>query len=165
MPEMNRPPLRKQSAQSAHLKKRPRPGSREAEAVARQRKQDVFLAAFAKHATVSAAATAVRVSRRTHYNWLETDEGYAARFKEVEEGVTEALEAEARRRAQVGVEEPVHYQGKRVDTIRRYSDTLLIFLLKARRPDVYRERLDHLVHQRISLVELLTPSPDPNARG
>ena len=75
-------------AQSAHLKKghTPRPGSREAEAVARQRKQDTFLTAFAKHATIAAAATAVHVSRRTHYTWLESDEGYAARFKEAEEG-------------------------------------------------------------------------------
>ena len=137
-----------QSAQSAHLKKarkpRPtRPGSRAAEAADRQRKQAAFLAAFAEHATVAAAAKAADVGRRTHYYWLEADEEYAARFKDVEEGVTEALEAEARRRAQVGVEEPVFYQGERVDMIRRYSDTLLIFLLKARRPEVYRERFDH----------------------
>ncbi len=139
---------RKQSAQLAHLKKArnprdPRAGSRAAEAADRQRKQSAFLAAFAEHATIAAAAKATSVARRTHYNWLETDEGYAARFTDVEESVTEALEAEARRRAQLGVDEPVHYQGKKVDTIRRYSDTLLIFLLKARRPDVYRERVDH----------------------
>ena len=41
----------------------------------RQRKQGAFLTAFAEHATVSTAATAVHVSRRTHYNWLETDGG------------------------------------------------------------------------------------------
>ncbi len=135
---------RKQSAQSAHLKKaRTRPGSREAEAANCQRKQSAFLVAFTEHATVAAAAAAAHVGRRTHYNWLQADEAYAARFKDVEEGVTEALEAEARRRAQCGVDEPVHYQGKRVDTIRRYSDTLLIFLLKARRPEMYRERVDH----------------------
>ncbi len=153
--------------QLTHVKKghTPRPGSREAEAVARQRKQDAFLTAFTEHATISAAATAIHINRHTHYNWLESDEGYAARFKEAEEGVTEALEAEARRRAQVGVEEPVHFQGKRVDVIRRYSDTLLIFLLKARRPDTYRERFDHQVHQRISLVQLLTPSPESEPHG
>ena len=137
-----------QSAQPAHVKKprtpRPtRPGSRAAEAADRQRKQAVFLVAFAEHATVAAAATAAHVGRRTHYDWLEADDAYAAHFKDVEEGVTEALEAEARRRAQHGIDEPVHYQGKKVDTIRRYSDTLLIFLLKARRPEMYRERVDH----------------------
>ena len=137
--------LAKPAAHAAHPKKGPRPGSREAEAAERQRKQTAFLAAFAEHATVSAAATAARVRRRTHYDWLETDEEYARRFKDVQETVTEALEAEARRRGQSGVEEPVFYQGRRVDTIRRYSDTLLIFLLKARRPEVYRERYDHNV--------------------
>lgn len=122
-----------------------RPGSREAEALARRRKQDQFLAAFSTRATISAAAKAIAVGRRTHYLWLETDKAYAARFKDAEEDVTESLEAEARRRAVDGLEEPVHYQGERVDTIRRYSDTLLIFLLKARRPEVYRERFDHQV--------------------
>ena len=139
----------RRAAHSAHPKRarkanrKPRPGSREAEASARQLKQAAFLAAFAEHATVTAAAMAAHVGRRTHYDWLEADEEYAARFKEAEEAVTEALEAEARRRAQFRVEEPVHYQGERVDTIRRYSDTLLIFLLKARRPETYRERFDH----------------------
>ena len=140
--------LSAQPAHSAHLKKARKPrdsraGSRAAEAADRQRKQSAFLAAFAEHATVAAAAKVADVGRRTHYDWLEADEAYAARFTDVEEGVTEALEAEARRRAQHGVDEPVHYQGKKVDTIRRYSDTLLIFLLKARRPEMYRERVDH----------------------
>ena len=134
-------------------------GSREAEIVERRRKQGRFLAAFGEHATVAAAAKAAGVGRRTHYDWLTSDDAYAERFKEVEEDVTESLEAEARRRAQLGVEEPVFYQGERVDTIRRYSDTLLIFLLKARRPNVYRERIDHRVDQRISLVDLLAPAP------
>ena len=107
----------KQSAQSAHVRKaQTRPGSRAADAADRQRKQSAFLAAFAEHATIAAAATAAHVARRTHYNWLEADEAYAARFQDVDEGVTEALEAEARRRAQLGVDEPVHYQGKKVDT-------------------------------------------------
>jgi hypothetical protein len=92
---------------------------------------------------VAAAAKATAIGRRTHYDWLEHDPEYAARFKDVDADVTEALETEARRRAQFGVEEPVYYQGQRVDTIRRFSDTLLIFLLKARRPEVYRERFDH----------------------
>ena len=34
------------------------------------------------------------------------------------------------------------YQGRRVDEVRKKSDLMLIFLLKARRPEVYRERFD-----------------------
>ncbi len=39
-----------------------------------------------------------------------------------------------------GAPKPVYYQGKRVATVHEKSDALLMFLLKARRPEVYRER-------------------------
>ena len=53
---------------------------------------------------------------------------------------TDALEDEALRRAFHGSERPV-FQGKElVGYVRDYSDTLLIFMLKARRPEKYRER-------------------------
>lgn len=47
--------------------KTPRPGSRQAEAADRQRKQEAFLAAFTEHATISGAAKIAHVGRRTHY--------------------------------------------------------------------------------------------------
>ena len=46
------------------------------------------------------------------------------------------------RRALEGVEEPVFYKGERVGVIRKYSDSLLILLLMAKRPDQFRERMD-----------------------
>lgn len=45
-----------------------------------------------------------------------------------------ALEAEAIRRAKDGVVKPVFYRGIAVDSIREYSDTLLLALLKAYKP-------------------------------
>ncbi|WP_162148545.1 hypothetical protein [Asticcacaulis sp. AC402] len=36
--------------------------------------------------------------------------------------------------------EPVYHLGKTVGAIRKYSDTLAIFLLKAHAPEKYRER-------------------------
>jgi hypothetical protein len=48
------------------------------------------------------------------------------------------LEDEAVRRAYEGVERPVFQGGKQVGVVREYSDTLLIFLLKALRPEKYR---------------------------
>ena len=45
------------------------------------------------------------------------------------------------RRALEGGEEPVFYQGKIVGSVRKYSDTLLMFMLKARRPERYRDRV------------------------
>lgn len=53
------------------------------------------------------------------------------------------LEQEARRRAVDGVEDFRLDRDGGEHTFRRYSDTLLIFLLKAKRPDVYRERYEH----------------------
>ncbi len=56
------------------------------------------------------------------------------------------------RRAFEGVEEPVFHQGKQCGTIRRYSDTLTIFLLKAHRPAKYRERREHIGEVRYGVV-------------
>ena len=51
-----------------------------------------------------------------------------------------ALEDEATRRAVEGVEGPVFFQGRQCGVVRKYSDTLLIFRLKAMRPEKYSER-------------------------
>lgn len=50
----------------------------------------------------------------------------------------EALKDEAYRRAHAGVSEPVFYQGRQVATIQKYSDTLLMFLIKQGDPS-YRD--------------------------
>ena len=53
------------------------------------------------------------------------------------------LEAEAHRRAVEGVEEPVGwYRGKPGGTVRRYSDNLLMFLLKGVLPERYKDRME-----------------------
>jgi hypothetical protein len=55
----------------------------------------------------------------------------------------EALEAEAIRRGFEGVEEPVGwYKGQPGGYITRYSDTLLIFLLKGALPNKYKDRME-----------------------
>ena len=90
---------------------------------------------------VSAACEAIALSRRRVYEWREADPVFAAKWDEAVEFGTDALEEEARRRAYTGVDEPVFYQGEECGAVRKYSDTLLIFLLKGRRPDKYRERV------------------------
>lgn len=75
------------------------------------------------------------------YGWRQADAEFAAKWDEVVEAGTEELEEEARRRAFRGVDEPVFYQGDECGSIRKYSDTLLIFLLKGRRPEKYRENV------------------------
>ena len=51
-----------------------------------------------------------------------------------------SLEEEAIRRAVDGVDRPVFFQGKIVGYTKEYSDTLLKFLLEAKRPAIYRAR-------------------------
>jgi hypothetical protein len=72
------------------------------------------------------------------------DLAYAEKFASAREEAVDLLEGEALRRAVQGVEEPVFYKGERVDKgqVRRYSDVLLIFLLKANRPVKFRDRVE-----------------------
>lgn len=81
------------------------------------------------------------ISKRAAYDWREVDPNFATAWNEAVEAGTEELELEARRRALIGVEEPVFYQGEICGTVRKYSDTLMIFMLKGRRPDKYRDNV------------------------
>ncbi len=46
----------------------------------------------------------------------------------------------ARRRALVGTEKPLFHKGNQIGNVPVFSDPLLMFLLKAKRPEVYRDR-------------------------
>ena len=88
------------------------------------------------------SAQKVGVGRRTVYEWL-ADEQFKALYNEAHEDALDQLEEEARRRAVDGVLKPVYQRGRLVGRIREYSDTLLITLLKGKRPDTFRERFEH----------------------
>lgn len=102
-----------------------------------------FLAAFSKLGNVSAACRAAHVSRQSAYDYRDHHEDFRAAWEGAGETSADLLEQEAFRRAAQGTEKPVYYRGREVGRVREYSDVLLIFLLKARRPDVYRERFEH----------------------
>lgn len=126
----------------SHLKKgrKPRAGSAAAKLLATAESKKKFLEGFGQIATVTGAAEHAKVSRRVHYQWLDADTRYAAAFAAAQLEANDRLEGEARRRAVSGVEEPVWFQGKIVGTVRKHSDTLLIFLMKGAMPDKYRDR-------------------------
>ncbi len=94
---------------------------------------------LAETANVRAAAVKTKIARGTWYDLRARDAEFKALWDQAVELGTEALEDEAVRRAHQGTEKPVFYQGKRCGSIQEYSDTLLIFLLKARRPEKYRD--------------------------
>jgi hypothetical protein len=117
-----------------------------------------FLRAFARSGNITYAAKIAGVGRRTVYVWQEHEPGFAEAFAEAGHKATEALEREAWRRAKDGVAEPVYQHGKLVGTIQRYSDNLLMFLLKARAPERYRDRVDVSVTPVIKAVSGFDPA-------
>jgi len=106
------------------------------------KRKNEFLNLLSEGFSVSHAAAAVNISRWAMYQHRANDEEFAAAWNEAVEAGTDKLEDEARRRAFEGVDEPVFYQGMECGVIRKYSDTLLIVLLKARRPGKYRENVN-----------------------
>lgn len=86
--------------------------------------RQAFLTALAAGQSVTAAAEAAGIDRKTPYRWRDAEPVFAAGWDDALEDGTDRLEDEALRRAFSG------------------SDLLLIFLLKARRPKKYRERIE-----------------------
>ena len=102
------------------------------------KRKSVFLESYRITGNMSLSSQESRVSRRTIYDWLASDVHFQDDFNEAREVATDALEEEARRRAVDGVETPFNTKGETI-FIRKFSDTLLIVLLKANRPSKFRE--------------------------
>ena len=103
------------------------------------KKEGVFLEALREGCSVYVAAQAAGVARSCVYRWREANPEFAKQWDDAVEAGTDLLEQEAKRRAHKGVLKPVYYRGEVVGQIREYSDTLLIFLLKGKRPKQYRD--------------------------
>jgi hypothetical protein len=117
-----------------------------------------FLAKLAAGYSIAAACRAERIGRRTAYDWRERDEDFAKAWDAAIEEGSDILEDEARRRAHDGVTKPVYQGGALVGVVREYSDTLLIFLLKARRPQKFRDNVKVDVSGKLTLEQLVTES-------
>ena len=106
-----------------------------------------FLRALALSGNVTRAAREAGVKRGAMLALEAADPAFAARMREACDEAIDLLEAEARRRALDGVEEPIIRGGEflrqddgSIAVIRRYSDRLLELLLKAHRPEIFAAR-------------------------
>ncbi len=99
-----------------------------------------FLTALEETASVTAACARIVVSTRAMYEIRKRDPEFRKAWAAAIELGIDALEDEAVRRAREGVDEPVFHRGSKCGNIRRYSDTLLMFILKAARPEKYKDR-------------------------
>lgn len=108
--------------------------------------QERFIAALRNSGNVRAACQAAGVHRTTPYKAYAESPEFARQWDEALEDAIDTLEAAAWKRARDGVtrHDPIMFQGQKVaeKVITEYSDTLMITLLKAHRPEKYRERFD-----------------------
>jgi hypothetical protein len=112
------------------------------ERVDKAKNQAAFLAAFRSCGRIDVSAKAAGITSQAHYLWIKKDPEYKRIFAEAREEAVAYLEDEAHRRAVEGTTEDIYYQGEVCGTKLNYSDTLLIFLLKAANPEKYRDRFD-----------------------
>jgi transposase-like protein len=85
----------------------------------------MFLSVLAEGGSVTQAARAIGIARKNVYAWRNKDEQSKADWEDAVEQGMDCLEGEAVRGA------------------KDHSNTLLIFLLKARRKEKYAERQEH----------------------
>ena len=103
--------------------------------------QRAFLAVYGEMGVIKRACKVAGVARSSHYEWMETNPEYRRAFEDAQEDAADNLEAEVYRRAVKGVKKPTGwYKGVAGGYVREYSDLLLMFRLKALRPEKYRER-------------------------
>ena len=108
-------------------------------------KKQKFLCYLAILGNRSRAADATPISCTTTWFWRRDDEQFNARYDDAMKIAAELHESEMFRRASEGVLEPVYQGGRLAGTVRKYSDTLLIFALKGAMPEKYadRQKVEH----------------------
>ena len=89
---------------------------------------------------VTLAASGAGVARQHAYRTRNRSKAFRRSWEDALEQAMDLLEGEARRRA-TGIKRDVWYAGEKVGTENVYSDTLLMFLLRARRRQLYRDNV------------------------
>lgn len=110
-----------------------------------QRARESFLVELAQRGNITDACKAAGIGRRTVYDWREADPAFAAAWDDAISTAVDTAEREAWRRAVEGIDKPlIGRVGKDEDgvitVIKEYSDTILLRLLSAHRPEKWRER-------------------------
>lgn len=127
-------------------------------AAARER----FLAEYAERGTMVECCRLAGLSYNAVQHAIERDEDFKARFREAEQMVLERLEREAMRRAVEGtvIRSRKFWHGELVgeDIRTEYSDNLLMMLLRAKAPQVYRDNSLITINQVIKAVEGFNPA-------
>lgn len=149
-----------------------------------------FLARLAQTANIRNSAAAAGVARQTVYDRRAADPDFSASMDAAIDDAVDLLELEARRRACDGLQRVKFHQGQPIMVPipgtdgkpvfdasgsmvvtpyveHEYSDTLMIFLLKAHRPEKYRERyqVEHAGSIDVQLAETVVRTREEAARA
>ena len=101
-------------------------------------KKRTFLLAYARLASLRQAGDEAECHHTDHYYWMETDPVYAELFPLAKAMSADSVEDEITRRG-MGWEEERYTDDGMKYTIQKYSDLLLIFRMKALKPQEYRD--------------------------
>jgi hypothetical protein len=135
-------------------------------------KQTAFLAAYAVTGTLTQAAKGSGVSVRSHHRWREGCEAYLEAFEAAHQEACDHLEAEARSRAIQGQRrlkfdrngQPlIDPDTGKPYTEHRYSDALLMFLLKANNPGKFGDRIEQTHKGMVNPVHIYSVDDPPEA--
>jgi hypothetical protein len=105
-----------------------------------EKRYNLFLAELALDGNVTRAAKAVGVDRSNAYQRRLRNPEFALRWDDAIESFADAVEAEAYRRAVTGTTKGIWHQGAKVGEEQQWSDSLLLALLKAKRPGQYGDK-------------------------
>ena len=98
-----------------------------------------FCQTLAETGRIDKASDSIGVTRKTIYDWRAKFPVFATAMDEARKIATGILEDEAWRRAHDGVIEVIYHRDRAVGEVRKYSDRLLLMLLKANDPAKYGE--------------------------
>jgi hypothetical protein len=96
--------------------------------------REAFISMLGEIPNVTVISKLFGVHPSNVYRMREKDESFDNACREAMNQGYDLIEEEARRRAVDGVDEPVFFQGELVSTQKKYSDKLLLALLKAYKP-------------------------------
>lgn len=128
-----------------------------------------FIESLSETGVLAASAKIVGVPRRTVYNHIRDDRAFKKAVKKAIRQAVDTLEGEAWRRARNGVERR-RMVGETMVVERVYSDTLLMFLLRAYRPKRFRDQTTINHQGSVGLAQMLAAAekmrdPDEDAEG
>lgn len=130
----------------------PTKGKRKAPTIQTDDARAIILQTLSMGSSVGLASEKAGISRFAYYKWCNQDKEFAAEVKAAIDRGSDRFEDAARGRAIDGVDKALVSGGEIIGYEKNYSDGLMMFMLKARRPETYRDNATIDLNQNVSFV-------------